>query len=61
MCVYALCMCVCFLCVFLYISLPQGKTLLSSMLHRENEAYDDDALAWWAKLKGVFGESQSLR
>ncbi|EWM20301.1 hypothetical protein Naga_102139g1 [Nannochloropsis gaditana] len=30
------------------------------MLHREEEAYDEDALAWWGKLKGVFGETQEI-
>jgi len=31
------------------------------MLHREAEAYDEDALEWWDKLKGVFGESQQIQ
>jgi hypothetical protein len=31
------------------------------MLHRENQQYDDDALEWFSKLKGVFGDSQQIQ
>lgn len=31
------------------------------MLHRENEQYDEDAVSWFDKLKGVFGESQQIQ
>lgn len=34
---------------------PCLKTLLSAMLHRENNEYDEDAVEWWKKLRTVFG------
>lgn len=37
------------------------KTLMSAMLHRENERYDDDAISWYEKLQGVFGASQRIQ
>ena len=40
---------------------PPKQTLLSSMLHREADGYDEDSLEWWAKLKETFGESQQIQ
>jgi hypothetical protein len=43
-----------------YVS-TQGKTVLSAMLHPHDGHYEDGAVTYWNKLKGVFGEEQKLK
>lgn len=41
----------------------EGKVLMTTMLHKPQGAdsqYEDDAVEWWEKLKGIFGDSQQI-
>jgi hypothetical protein len=45
----------------IYTHTHQRQTLMSAMLHRENEQYDEDGVSWFNKLKGIFGEEQRIQ